>query len=251
MTREEAKNVLHAYDPGVGASDDPRMTEALEQTRRDPDLLAWFNQRRELDAAVRDKLQQVRVPPGLAGKILAGRKASSQPRQKRYLMPMALAASLVFLVLLGALVTGRFKPPVSQFAALQADMADFLVEFPKLDLATDQWPEILGWLTQKPALAGAEIPPGLRKFPGLGCRAVKWRGRSLMLVCFAAQGEVVHLFVLPGDTLPDASRDATPAFARVKGLSTASWHQGEISYLALTKGSEAFLKRLLPIGRPG
>lgn len=251
MTSEEAKIVLHAYDPDVGASDDPRMTEALEQTRRDPELLAWFNQQRELDAAVRDKLQEVRVPTGLAGKILAGRKPASQPRQKRYLIPMALAASLAFLGLLGVLVMERFKPPISEFAAMQADMAGFLVEFPKLDLATDQWPGILSWLTQKPALAGAEIPPGLRKFPGLGCREVKWRGRSLMLVCFAAQGEVVHLFVLPAATLPDAPSDATPAFARVKGWSTASWRQGEISYLALTKGSEAFLKSLLPSARPG
>ena len=251
MTREEAKIVLHAYDPGVEASDDPQMEEVLEQTRRDPDLLAWFNQQQVLDAAVRDKLRVTPVPRGLAEKILAGRSVASQRRRNRFLMPLVLAASVVFLCSLGVLTLGRLKAPTSEFAAFQSDMADFLVEFPKLDLATDQWPGILLWLTGKPAFARAEIPPSLQKFPGLGCREVKWRGRSLMLVCFAAQGEVVHLFVLPTAALADAPIGSTPAFARAKGWSTASWRQGEISYLVLTRGRETFLKGILPNAPPG
>lgn len=125
-------------------------------------------------------------------------------------------------------------------------MAGFLVDFPKLDLATEQWPDILRWLTNKPALARAEVPAGLQEFPGLGCRELKWRGKTLMLVCFAAQGEVVHLFVVPRAGLPDAPFTSTPAFARVKSWSTASWTHGEIAYLALTKGNQAFLEKLLP-----
>lgn len=109
-----------------------------------------------------------------------------QPRRPRYLMPLALAASLVFLIALGALLL-RPRLPATEFAALQADMAGFLVRFPKLDLATDQWPEMQRWLNQKPALAQAEIPPTLEKYPGLGCREVTWRGKRLMLVCLAAR----------------------------------------------------------------
>ena len=130
-------------------------------------------------------------------------------------------------------------------------MAGFLVQFPKLDLVTEQWPDILRWLRNKPALARAEVPSGLQKFPGLGCREVNWRGKTLMLVCFAVQGEVVHLFVVPRAHLPDAPFTATPAFARVRGWSTASWTQGEMTYLALTKGNEAFLRKLIPGPHPG
>lgn len=246
MNSEEAKILLHAYHSGVGDPDDPQMAEALAQTRRDPELLAWFNQQRALDAAVGDKLQQVHPPLGLAEKIVMGRKARMAPRRNRYLMPLALAASIVFLLSLAVFVVERSKPPATEFAALQTDMAGFLVQFPKLDLATDQWPDILRWLTNKPALARAEVPPSLQTFPGLGCREVKWRGKTLMLACFAAQGEVVHLFIVPRADLPDAPFTATPAFVRVRGWSTASWTQGEITYLALTKGNEAFLQKLLP-----
>ncbi len=250
MTSEEAKVLLHAYHPDSASPEDPAMAEALAQTRRDSELLAWFNQQRALDSAVGDKLQQVRVPPGLAERIVEGRKARLQPRQPRYLMPLALAASLVFLLSLGVSLL-RPKPPVTEFAALQADMAGFLVQFPKLDLATDQWPDILRWLNQKPALAHAELPPGLRGFPGLGCREVKWRGKSHMLVCFAAQGEVVHLFVVPRSQLPGVPATSILAFARIQGWTTANWTQGDISYLALTRGKEAFLKNLLSGPRQG
>jgi hypothetical protein len=245
MNSEEAKVLLHAYHFDAEDLDDPRMVEALEQTRRDPELLAWFNQQRALDAAVRDKLQQVRVPVGLAERIVAGRKARFHPGRHRSLVPLALAASLVFLISLGV-VLWRPGLPTTEFAALQADMAGFLVQFPKLDLATDQWPEMQRWLNQKPALARAGIPVAVQKYPGLGCREVTWRGQRLMLVCFAAQGEIVHLFVVPKANLPDAPNTSAPAFARVKGWSTASWTQDQIAYLALTKGNQAFLRRLFP-----
>ena len=251
MNSEEAKILLHACPPGAGDPDDPQTAEALAQTRRDPELLAWFNQQRALDGAVGDKLQQVRPPAGLAEKIMMGRKARMASRRNRSLMPLALAASILFLLSLAVVVVERFKPRATEFAALQTDMAGFLVQFPKLDLATDQWPDILRWLTNKPALARAEVPAGLQKFPGLGCREVKWRDKTLMLVCFAAQGEVVHLFVLPKADLLDAPFSATPALARVQGWTTASWTQGEVAYLALTKGNQAFLQELLAGPRRG
>jgi hypothetical protein len=220
------------------------MAEALAQTRRDPELLSWFNQQRALDAAVGDKLQQVRPPLGLAEKIIAGRKARMAPRRNRYLMPLAWAASLVFLLSVGALLL-RPKPLETEHAALRADMAGFLVEFPRLDLATDQWPSIQRWLAQKPSLARAEIPAHLQKYPGIGCREVQWRGKRLMLVCFAVQGDIVHLFVLPKSDVAGAPLGSSPMFASVKGWSTASWSRGDVTFLALTRGTETFLKGLI------
>ena len=155
------------------------------------------------------------------------------------------AVLLLHLTLLGLLTFGRFKSPTTEFAAMRADMADFLVKFPKLDLASDQWPEIVQWLARKPALARVEIPPGLKKFPGLGCREVQWRDKRLMLVCFAAQGEIVHLFVVPKAELRDAPIASIATLARVKGWTTANWTRGDVVFLALTRADEEFLNKLL------
>jgi hypothetical protein len=245
MTSDEARLVLHASRLGEADPNDPRIAEALEQARRDPELRAWFNEQHALDEAISQKLQQARVPANLAERIVAGRKASLEKARHRYGLPLALAASVALLLALGVLVSGRRQPPPTEFAAFRADMAAFLVTFPKLDLATDQWPEIKRWLALQPALADAEIPPGLQKYPGIGCREVQWQGKRLMLVCFAAEGEIVHLFVVPLGDLPGAPAVSKPALVRVKGWNTANWTQGKTTFVALTKGDKAFLEKLL------
>jgi Protein of unknown function (DUF3379) len=245
MNSEEAKLFLHACRLNGEDANAPRMAEALEQTRRDPELFAWYNDQRALDAAISQKLQQIRVPPDLADKILSKRMALSQRPTRRYWMPLALAASVVLLLSLGLLTFGRFKSPPTEFAAMRADMAGFLAEFPRLDLATDQWPEIVRWLARNPALTSVEIPPSLKQFPGLGCREVRWRGKRLMLVCFAAQGEIVHLFIIPKSELRDGTFPPAPVYARVNSWSTASWSQGDVVFLTLTKRDEKFLNNLL------
>ncbi len=252
MTHDEAKMLLQAYIPEAGAGGDPRMAEALELARRDPELAAWFRGQQAVDEAIRGKLQAVRVPVGLAERILAGRPARRPDGWLRYRVPLAWAAALMLLMTLGAVQWGKLRPPATEFAALEAEMAGFLVRFPKLDLTTDQWPDMVGWLARNPALAGVEIPAGLRRFPGLGCREVSWRGRSVMLVCFAAEGEIVHLFVLPRGDLEGAPAAPQPAFDRVNGWSTARWAQGDVAYLTLTQGDPNFLRKLLRgIPKPG
>ena len=245
MNNEEAKVLLHAYHFDAGDPDDPRMAEALEQTRRDPGLLAWFNQQRALDTAVCDKLQQVRVPTGLAEMILAGRKARIESRRNRHLMPLALAASIVFLISLAVPVAGRFKPPATEFAALRADMAQFLREFPRLDVATDRLPEVREWLSQQHPLVEARIPKGLERFPSIGCRTVEWQGRKLALVCFMVEGQVVHLFVMPRNTFPDAGNSAAPLLAKVGSQNTAGWVSRDNQYLLVTHADPALLQKLL------
>lgn len=245
MNSEEAKLILQASHSGDADPTDPQIAEALAQTQRDPELLAWFKQQRALDEAIAIKLQEVCPPAGLAEKILMGRKARIPPKRNRFWMPLALAASILGLLSLTIFLVEKTKPKDTEFAALQSEMTGFLTVFPKLDLATDQWPQILNWLNKQPALAGAQIPASLQRFPGLGCREVKWRDKTLMLVCFAAQGEVVHLFVLPKADLPDAPFNDIPTVARIQNWSTASWTRGEISYLALTKANTAFLQALL------
>ena len=94
-------------------------------------------------------------------------------------------------------------------------------------------------------LAQGCCPATSKKFPGLGCREVQWRDKGLMLVCFVAQGEIVHLFVVPKAELRDAPIASIPTLARVKGWTTANWTRGDVVFLALTRADEEFLNKLL------
>ena len=245
MNSEEAKLFLAARRLDGQDDDDPRIAEALEQARRDPKLLAWYNGQREFDAGICEKLEQVAVPSELAGQILADHRTRRGQRTQRAVTALAIAASMVLLLTLGFWNFWPAKRPKTELAAMRADMTKFLARFPALDLTTDQWPEIARWLSQKTALEGVELPSAVRKFPGLGCREILWRGKSLLLVCFVAQGEVVHLLVFPKAELGDPSITDSTAFAVENGWSTASWSQAGVVYCMMTKGSMDFLKGML------
>ena len=245
MNNEEAKALLHGYQFDATEPGNPEMAEALAQVQRDPELLVWFQQQRALDAAVRDKLQQVRVPEGLAGKILAGHPARRVPRPNRNRWLLALVASIVFLVSLTVLLVQRSRPPVGQFAAMRVDMVEFLREFPRLDLTTDRLPEVREWLHQQHPLTKASLPDALGRFPSIGCRTVKWEGRQLALVCFMVDGHVMHLFVLPRTAFPEVTLPTTPLLAKVGSRNTASWSSGDTLYLVVTEAEQAQLQRIL------
>ncbi len=245
MTSEEAKLFLHARRLAGQDDNDPRMAEALEQTRRDPALLAWYNERQAFDAAICEKLAQVRAPTDLAGKILLEKRVLQGRQTRRAVMALAIAASVVLLLSWAFSIFWPSKTLGTEFAAMRADMTRFLVRFPELDLATEQWPEIVRWLTQKAPLADVKLPGSVQKFPGLGCREVQWRGQRLLLICFVAQGEVVHLFIVPKTELWEASVNPSAQFGLENGWTTASWRKGETVYLMMTKGSVTFLKGLL------
>lgn len=124
-------------------------------------------------------------------------------------------------------------------------MAQFLREFPKLDIATDRLPEVREWLSQQHPLVKADLPKELERFPSIGCRTVEWHGKKLALVCFMVEGQVVHLFVMPRNTFPDAGSSATPTLAKVGSQNTASWANGENLYLLVTQADKAVLQKLL------
>lgn len=245
MNSEEARLLLQAASLGTLEPDNADLTEALEQARRDPELFAWFQNQQVFDSAMAQRLQQLPVPADLADRIVTGLKHRSRAKRRRHALSMALAAGLVALFTIGALLSGFFRSPTTEFTELRTDLAELLMTFPALELATDQWPRMEAWLNNQPGFATARLPAEFQKYPGLGCRGLQWRGQRLLLVCFAAQGQVVHLVVLLGGELPGAPEDAQPMLSRVKGWSTAGWTRDGIVFLALTRGDQGFLRGLL------
>jgi hypothetical protein len=246
VNREEAKSVLVACRPNGADANDPLFAEAMALVKNDAELRAWFEAEQAADKLIAAKLKAAPLPPDLLARVRAGTQARIVGQPRRSLPALAMAASFAVLGLIAALWLNRApSAPPGSFAAYRADMAQFLRDFPKLDLTTDRLPEVRDWLSRQHPAVRAKIPQGMERFPSIGCRTVEWQGRKLALVCFMVEGQVVHLFVMPRTAFPDAGLGSTPSFAKVGPQNTASWSNEDNLYLVVTSGDAAILPKLL------
>jgi hypothetical protein len=244
MTKEQAKIILQSRRPGGEDDNDPLVAQAIALAQSDPVLRAWWASESAVDAAIRGKLKQSSVPANLAEQIIAARRARPGAHRfsgRRY---FALAAAFLILGVLVAIFLPRRTPePKTEFAAFREDMGEFLKVFPSLDLETEKMPEARAWLAQKPWLSSVEIPTALQRFPTIGCRELQWKDKRAVLICFMVDGEVIHLFVLPGSAFPTFVPGQGLELKQTVSLATAAWRRGDAIYLAATKGERAFLEK--------
>ena len=80
MTNQDAKLVLSAYRPNGADARDPFFEQALQQAKRDPELMEWFEKQRAFDRVIVAKLRTIEPPAGLNSQILAGLRAVRVPR---------------------------------------------------------------------------------------------------------------------------------------------------------------------------
>jgi hypothetical protein len=74
---------------------------------------------------------------------------------------------------------------------------------------------------------------------------VPWRDRQVMLICFTADHQLVHLMILPRAQLPDAPAPGPIVQQQVGEWSTASWADSQNVYLVSTRAPAEFLKGIL------
>ncbi len=238
--------VLAACRPNGADATDARLAEALALVERDAALREWFAAEQAMDRAIAAKLKAAPLPEDLLECVRAGTRVRRAGKPRRLLFGLAMAASFALLGFIAVLWWKRTpSAPAGSFAAYRMSMAQFLREFPKLDITTDRLPVVREWLHRQHPLTQADLPKVLERFPSLGCRTVEWEGRKLALVCFMVEGQVVHLFVLPRALFPDANVNATPQLAKVGPQSTASWSNSENLYLLVTHADQTLLEKLL------
>ena len=246
MNREEAKILLSTSRSDGSDANDPQVAEALALVARDAELRAWFEAEQAVDKVIAAKLKAVPLPADLLERVRGETQARIADKPPRPSFAVAMAAGIALLGFLAVLWFNRMHPsPTDSFAAYRADMAKFLREFPRLDITTDRLPEVREWLTRQHPLLRVQLPNGLERFPSIGCRTVEWQGRKLALVCFMAEGNAVHLFVMPRVAFPDAPLTSTPVMAKIGGQNTAGWSNGENLYLVVTRAEESLLRKLL------
>ena len=123
MNDEQIKFLLGAYRPGGRGAIDPALAEALEETKRSPELRAWFEREQAFGAAVTDKLRAVAPPAGLREAILAGGRLGVRTPWWRRPMTLAVAAGVALLLAFTPILQRLTRPAAS------ADLPDFAMNF--------------------------------------------------------------------------------------------------------------------------
>lgn len=244
MDNEQAKFILQAYRPGGADAGDPQFAEALEQVRRDPGLAKWFEEQQALDEAIAAKLESAPVPSGLKSSILAARTVV-RPRAWRS-RPATLAWAACLALLLS--FAGLWFKANTGYAAYHNDMVKTVASLDSLDLRESDVGKIKDWLEAAKAPSRFAMPAGLKKFAGLGCRVLNWRGKEVTLICFCDDSnglrDKVHLLVIDTRDLPGAPPGPEPRFKENGHIATASWSDDEYTYiLAGHKGAKYLASR--------
>ena len=248
MDKNEAKLLLQACRPNGQDAALSVFAEALALVERDPELKAWWEAQQAFDQKISAKLKEVPVPSNLRATILAGRKI--EELTPRFQVPtwLAIAAMVVILCVAGVGVVHHGMGGTEHLSSdgYKTGAIAFLGDNgPSLGTTSPDHDKLVAWLKERNAPVGT-IPASMNAMPSVGCQTFPVQGHSVSLICFSmADGGIVHLFVIDRDALADPPSSTGPEYKQMGRWATASWSDGQKSYMLATDAGVNMLKQLL------
>ena len=205
------------------------MAAALAVTERDPELRRWFDDHCAFQRAVRTKLRGLMPPGDLADRLLAERKIIRPVWWRR---PVALAAAAAALVMLAGLAVFWLLPRTpDQFADYRARMVRFALRDYRMDVMTNDLAQLRQFQGTRGAPTNYAVSGGLQQLSLTGGGTHVWRSHPVAMACFdRGDNQMLFLFVVKRSAFKDAP-PAAPHVSKVNKLFTASWTQGDQTYL--------------------
>jgi hypothetical protein len=112
-----------------------------------------------------------------------------------------------------------------------------------MGIVTNDMAEIRHYLATNQAPSDYQLTPALARLSPTGAGLLTWQGRPVSMVCLdsGAQG-TLFLFIVNRSAVTGAPPSA-PEFIPVGKLMTASWTQGDRTYLLAGAGNKETLQR--------
>jgi hypothetical protein len=238
MNTTEAKFILQARRPDGRDDADPRFSEALEQSRRDPALAAWLAREQAFDTAVAAKLRSVQPPAELRDAILAGAKMSRPAPVWRRPQVLALAASVA--IIMGLVAAWPALRPVADTERLALGVMAEMDSPAHHPIALGGRGALRAALADPATRLAAGLPFDFAQLKADGCRALTIGGRDVLEVCFERGGEF-HLYVAKRS---DFRGDSEPMFRERGALASVTWTDSRHAYTLVTADGAAALRNV-------
>lgn len=248
MNTAEARKILVSYRPGRPEASDPEVAEALALAQKDPQLRRWLEQQTDFHRSVRQALHRIPVPDNLRERILAQAKVVTPNvvtppawtwRRGRWAMAAAIA------LLLGFAAFWLLTPSGDGFSTFRSRMVRAVLRQYSMDIQTNDLGQIRQYLGARQAPADFVLRPGLARLPVTGAGVLSWQGQRVSMVCLdggARQG-TLFLFVVDRAAVRRAPGES-PELLPVSKLMTASWTDGDRTYLLAGQGARGTLQTL-------
>jgi len=190
------------------------------------------------DSAMIGALAGIRPPDSLRGEILTAMNRSrrhvplARPAWRRFAIPLAAAAGVALAFLLTREGKTNTTPSIALGAPVPVEMvqAGFIRTYQSplfsLDETREDHQELIRHLrSRKLPCPGKNLPDGIHKLKGVGCRELIIDGKRGSLICFEECGQgVVHLIVFRRDDIAgDVPDRAHPDFEQVGHWAAARW----------------------------
>jgi hypothetical protein len=258
VNRDEAKIILQIYRPGTADAQDPQIAAALALAKSDPELARWLEEHGARQIALREKFRQIEIPAGLKEQIISERAvfAKRNSRREKILIVAAVTAIAVSLAVIVALYFPRGgngnQNNSNTLANYENQMAGIATSGYAMNFTTNDLTQIRAYLAQNAAPSDYALPAPLEKTAATGCAIEGWQGKNVSMICFRTgkplppnrQGDL-WLFVVDRASVKGAPAAASPQFAKVNQLVTATWSQDGKLYLLATQGDEEEIRKFL------
>lgn len=254
MTRDEARNILLSYRPGTDDPQDPATREALRLAEQDVELGRWFAENRARQSAIRAAFRSIPPPSALSEQILSERPRLRRPRNGRKSAGLVLACAVLLLLAFIGFEWKQHRAIQSElsFASYRGRMVRNALRIYSMDMETNSPAAIRAYLGQQQSRADYTLPAPLAETQATGCGVLTWQGHRVSMICFHSGGPLkpgqktdLFLFVLNHSAAGHAPRGAVPQIVPVNRMITASWTEGDLTYVLAAEGDEGFLRKYL------
>ena len=253
MDSNKAKSILRLYRPGVDEVTE-LVSEALALVDNEPELKAWYERHLDNEDAISGQFDSIAIPSDLKDQLIQqfnekdDENTNTDPalsKRHSWLAPLAIAASLLLIVLSWGLFEPTAKPSFSQF---QQDMIAFASQPYEMDITVEDLTLINQEFGKANWPTTYVTPEPLNTMHALGGVTQLWDDKKVSIVCLEDEaGKYIWLFVTKLSVFgEDSSAVLEPMLISEKPLLThTAWQDQRFHYYMVAEGDIDFINSYL------